>query len=101
MITTDNKSINFIKKEDLTGGYHGMRYIMQKQGEAQFKTTIWPEPFCFEKTPEEQKESKEFPLTTEGRDKAIDWLNERYEARKADWDKAMANDTFYHAVKGK
>lgn len=98
MITTENKSINFIKKEDLTGSYKGMRYIMHRV-EEKFIATIWPEPFCFEKTPEEQKESKEFDLTVEGRDEAIDWLNERYVARKDEWDKAMTS--FYHAVTGR
>lgn len=94
MITTDNKSINFIKKEDLTGSYNGMRYIMSHR-EDTFLTTIWPEPFCFEKTPEEQKESREFPLTEEGRNEAISWLNERYEERKSDWDAAKAS--YYQA----
>lgn len=94
MITTNNKSINFIKKEDLTGSYNGMRYIMQHKKDT-FVATIWPEPLCFEKTPDEEKTSKEFPLTEEGRNEAIAWLNQCYEAEKSRWDRAKAS--FYQA----
>ena len=40
--------------------------------------TIWPEPFCFVKTPAEQKITKQFPLTQEGCLEAVAWLNEQH-----------------------
>ena len=35
---------------------------------------VWPEPFSFEKTPEEQKKYKEFEFSEEGLNEAINWL---------------------------
>ena len=68
-----------------------MRYRLRKKEEEDKKVleaVIYPEPFCFEKTAEEEKEYQDFPFTDEGFDGAIAWLNERYEARKKDWEKA-------------
>ena len=96
MITSENKSINFIKKEDLTGSYKGMRYLMKRKDEMLI-TYIWPEPFCFNKTEEALITSKEFELSTEGKDAAIAWLNEQYETRKPYWDQATTS--FYDAFK--
>ena len=42
--------------------------------------TIWPEPFCFVKTPAEQKTTKQFPLTQEGCLEAVAWLNEQHKS---------------------
>ena len=84
-------SINFIKKEPLTGSYAGMRYRMVKAGENEAQVllvTIWPEPFCFEKTEESKKQSKEFPFGSEGLKDAIAWLNEQYEAQMEFWKSA-------------
>ena len=44
--------------------------------------TIWPEPFCFVKTPAEQKTTKHFPLTQEGCLEAVAWLNEQQSSRR-------------------
>ena len=81
-------SINFMKKEPLTGSMSGMRYRMAKQGEKgaeKLLATIWPEPFCFEKTEESEKQSSEFSLDAEGLKEAIQWLNDQYEAQRAFW----------------
>ena len=48
----------------------------------------YPEPFCFEKTAEDQKEAREFPFTDEGFQQAIAWLNEQYEAQQERWTEA-------------
>ena len=40
---------------------------------------IWPEPFSFASTPDEKKEQADFPFDKEGLQKAIQWLNEKYE----------------------
>ena len=81
-------SINYIKKEPFTGGYKGMRYRLIKSGDG-MEVTIWPEPYNFLHTSDEKKQSKQFPLTIEGRNEAVDWLNEQYEVQKALWDSAL------------
>ena len=58
----DVMPISFLKKEPFTGSFQGMRYRIEKQ-EADneptvLKTTIWPQPFCFDKTPDEKKSEK-------------------------------------------
>ena len=91
MITGENKSLNFVKKEDLTGSYRGMRYIFQKE-EEQLAVTIYPGPFCFDKTPERKKCKKLFEFTEEGKSQAIDWLNEQYLQKKDVWDHVSMMD---------
>jgi hypothetical protein len=84
-------SINFIKKEPLTGSMSGMRYRMIKTGEKNAEkllVTIWPEPFCFEKTEESKKQFSEFPFTADGLLEAIGWLNDQYEAQIDVWKSA-------------
>ena len=81
-------SINYIKKEPFTGGYKGMRYRLIKNSEG-MEVTIWPEPYNFMHTPDEKKQSKQFPLTVDGRNEAVEWLNEQYEQQKQLWDLAL------------
>lgn len=87
MIEDQNLPLNYIKKENLTGSYQGMRYLFQKQ-EEELVLTIWPEPYCFEKTPEEKKTVSKFEFTEEGKLQAIDWMNHQYETRKLEWKNA-------------
>lgn len=88
MIDSNIIHLNFIKKEPQSGSYQGMRYLFSKgkndDGDC-LNVTIWPEPFCFFKTPEDQKETRQFPLTIEGKDDAVEWLNEQYELQKDRW----------------
>lgn len=39
---------------------------------------LWPGPFCYEKS--EITDRAEFPLDEEGRTRALDWMNEKYNA---------------------
>jgi len=48
--------------------------------------TIWPEPCCYAKTPEEKKQRMEFDFSTDGVMDAADWLNEQYMQQKPLWD---------------
>ena len=54
MISPEIIHVNYIKKEAQTGSYCGMRYRLSKgkneEGDC-MDVTIWPEPFCFVKTP--------------------------------------------------
>lgn len=107
----DVMPVNFLKKENFTGSYKGMRYRMEKavsirpapeevneseeagketnpaEGEKDaapaaevtvLRVTAWPEPYCFDATPDEQKIWKEFPFTEEGIVSGVEWLNEQY-----------------------
>lgn len=102
----DVMPISFLKKEPFTGSFQGMRYRIEKaevsledtseenndtetkkpsETETVLKTFIWPQPFCFDKTPDEQKSEKNFEFTSEGLSQAVDWLNERYIKEKKRW----------------
>ena len=87
-------SLNFLSYGGIqTGDHHGMRYRMIRTGEKpdfQITAWVWPEPYCFEVTPEEKKTEAVFPFTEEGRIQAIDWMKEQYDSRREEWD----NTTF-------
>lgn len=91
MIDKENfHHFNYIKKEELSGSMEGMRYMMKKikvGDEEKLQVTIWPGPLNFIKTPEEKKTTIELPFSPEGVEMAADWLNERYDADKAGWEK--------------
>lgn len=87
MIETAKISLNFIKKEPVTGSYNGMRFQLHKE-EEMIRATVWPEPFCYDKTPKEKKIVKDFPLTPEGKEEAVAWMNEQYDEKKDDWIKS-------------
>lgn len=76
--------LNYIKKEELTGSDTGMRYMLKKSGDV-IVVTIWPEPYCYAKTPEEKKIRIEVPLSKEGVEMAREWMNEQHEHIKELW----------------
>ncbi len=76
--------LNYIKKEELTGSDTGMRYMLKKSGDS-IVVTIWPEPYCYAKTPEEKKIRKEVALTKDGVEEARVWLNEQHDKMKELW----------------
>ena len=81
----------YINRSVYTGSYQGMRYRLKKktkEEETCLEAVIYPEPCCFEMTPEEEKTCREFPFTQEGFDEAISWLNEEYEGQKGRWEAA-------------
>ena len=86
MIDKDKGSLNFIKKEPFTGSDTGMRFMLQNNGNDEILATIWPEPYSFYKTDSALKTSETFPLSTEGRDQAVDWLNSQRVSRAELWD---------------
>ena len=88
MIDSATISIQYIKKDDFTGSFKGMRYRLSKSAEG-MEAVIWPGPYNYIKTPEQKKQKKEFPLTLEGKEDAVKWLNEQYEMQKALWDSAL------------
>ncbi|WP_455616229.1 GNAT family acetyltransferase [Eisenbergiella sp.] len=79
MIRKEEISFNFIQKEPLTGSYLGMRYYLVKSGDC-IRATVYPDKFCFVKTPEDQKVVKEFPNVPDSMDELVGWLNEQHES---------------------
>ena len=66
MITTEDVlNMNFYKKETFTGSYKGMRYLLKKDTEEEaaiFRCYVWPGPYNFATTPDEQKSMATFPF---------------------------------------
>lgn len=85
MIDTTKVSLNFIKKEVFTGSDEGMRYRLEKSGD-NILAWVWPEPYNFLKTDSSLKTSESFPLTPEGKEEAVNWLNEQKTVRAKLWD---------------
>lgn len=81
-----------LKKEPFSGGHCGMRYYFRAdESKETFSVFIYPEPWSFEQTPEEEKQSTSFPMSEEGMDSAIAWLFEMYETQKETWENAEKN----------
>lgn len=88
MIDTTTISLNYIKKDQLTGSYKGMRYRLAKVND-EIEVIIWPEPFNFFTTSEDKKQKKMFSLNNEGKEEAVEWLNNQYTDQRSLWDLAM------------
>ena len=89
MITSEDiLNMNFYKKEKFTGSYKGMRYLIQKSAKDEtdvFLVHIWPGPYNFASTEDSLKTSATFPFTPEGKQEAVDWMNDQWTARKDEW----------------
>ena len=83
----------YSKKAVLKASYKGMRYQVEKaedeENSEKLRATVWPEPFCFEKTPDEYKLIREFTCDENGLDEAYNWICERYDNDKDKWEHAM------------
>ena len=80
---------NYIKKEEYCASMDGMRYMLKKKDTEEgqkLEVIIWPEPYCYAKTPEEKKQRKEFAFSAAGVEEAADWLNEQYTLQKPLWE---------------
>ncbi|MDO5589941.1 MAG: GNAT family acetyltransferase [Lachnospiraceae bacterium] len=78
MIEAVGLSLPFLKKEVYTGSHHGMRYLLKSEDD-KLKACAYPEPFCFEKTPEEEKVWNEFEFSADGLSEAFVWLTSIHE----------------------
>ena len=79
-----------------------MRYFLtgdDGKNSTTFTAYVYPEPWCFEQTPDEEKESASVPLSEEGMDQAMAWLNELFETEKKRWMQAAQNSM--HVIAGK
>ena len=75
MIEANKISAAYIKKVEYTGGYKGMRYMLKNCGKGMMEVSVWPEPLCYAKADKETMIKKQFPLTEEGKEEAVSWLN--------------------------
>jgi len=87
MVDEKTISLNYIKKLELPGSDAGIRYMFRAEersaegGQEGEKTKvlccyIWPEPLGFGATDPKLIQSKDFPLTEEGKVSAVSWINE-------------------------
>ena len=92
MIDKNLIPVGGLKKEPFSGGHHGMRYFFRSdESRETFTVFVYPEPWSFEQTPEDEKTSASFPMSDEGMDAAIAWLFEMYETQKEVWNSAQKN----------
>lgn len=84
--------LSFYKKTHLTGSFRGMRYYITSAKESEtedaadvLRAIVYPEPYNFEHTPDEDKTHADFPFTEDGLDAACDWLNKQYETHRDRW----------------
>ena len=70
-------SLALVKKERFTGSYRQMRYMLCAE-DGKLKANVYPQPWCWEATPEDQRETAYFDLTNAGIDDAVRWLNRKY-----------------------
>lgn len=87
MIATMGLTTKALKKEPFSGSHHGMRYYL-KTSEEGLRVWIYPEPWCFEQTPDEDKLSKIFSFDQVGLDAAVAWINETFKSRQDEWELA-------------
>lgn len=84
----DILSMEYLKKTEFTGCHQGMRYRLEGvTGESgkKLRVTIWPEPFNFFMTPEEEKEHAEFTFDEDGVTDAVAWMNDRLFEERDRW----------------
>ncbi len=89
MITKTGMPFSGLAGAGFSGSYRGMRFFMKSYDKENITVYVYPEPYNFEKTKDENKEKMEFPYTEEGVDLCVDWLNQKYENEKDKWEKAF------------
>jgi len=81
------------KKAKLKASFKGMRYQVEQaesgDGGKKLRVSIWPEPFCYEKTPGNFIITNEFEYSEPGLDNAYEWVCGCYKKDTARWEHAM------------
>ena len=92
MIQSAGLSVKYLKKQPYSGSHQGMRFRLHAPKDSDnVSVWIYPEPWCFEAAPEEDKTFREFPFTPEGVEEAIRWLNASYEEKREYWKECEKN----------
>ena len=68
MITKMGVPFNGLAGAGFSGSYKGMRFFMKTYDKENISVFVYPEPYNFENTKDENKEKVEFPYTHEGVD---------------------------------
>ena len=71
-------TINYYKAQPYTAGSNGTRIrltLEDREEDPHLQLALWPEPFSYDKTPEEQKTFHRFDYSEEGIQAVISWLN--------------------------
>ncbi len=88
----DILSMEYLKKTEFTGCHQGMRYRLEgvevEGEEKKLRCTVWPEPFNFITTPDENKERAEFSFDEDGVTDAVAWMNNKLFEEKEKWEHA-------------
>ena len=70
---------NYYKKKPYYGSIDGTNFriamVKPEEGDAFFEVITWPGPYNFEKTPEEQKESRRFPFEDASMEEIAAYVN--------------------------
>lgn len=92
ILREDILSMEYLKKTEFTGCCQGMRYRLEgvngEDGEKKLRCTVWPEPFNFFMTPQEEKECVECAFEEEGVVEAVAWMNKKLSEEKDRWEHA-------------
>ena len=88
-------SLEYLKKTEFTGCHQGMRYRLEGAdrdgGEKKLLCTVWPEPFSYSRTADEEKAREELGFDEDGIVEAIAWMNDRLISEKDRWEHAGDN----------
>lgn len=91
----DILSMEYLKKTEYTGCHQGMRYRLEgvpgEGGDKVLRCTLWPEPFNFITTPDDQKENREFSFDEDGVADAVSWMNDKLFEEKEKWEHAAGH----------
>lgn len=94
----DILSMEYLKKTEFTARHRGMRYRLEGISDGEGKkllVTVWPEPFNFFKTPQEQKTCADFSFDEDGVVDAVAWMNDRFMEEKDRWENASEHWSNY------
>jgi len=88
----DILSMEYLKKTEFTGSHQGMRYRLEgvdgEGEEKKLRCTVWPEPFNFFTTLDDNKERAEFSFDEDGVTDAVAWMNNKLFEEKEKWEHA-------------
>lgn len=81
------------KKAKLKASFKGMRYQVEQsvddENNQKLRACVWPEPFCYEKTPDKFKTTKDFEYSEQGLDLVYEWICTCYDSDINRWEHAM------------
>ncbi|MBR3644892.1 MAG: GNAT family acetyltransferase [Lachnospiraceae bacterium] len=83
MITKMGMPFGGLAKAGFTGSHKGMRFFVKSFEEGKITAYVYPEPYSFPNTPDEDKISRDFEYTHEGVDECLVWLNQMYDENYA------------------